>query len=156
VGIDLRSPRSACLAREPVALESLGTGPLHSTFVLLVEADVETHPNRQGPQAPLARRDNQHRQDGHRVVQDPGGTRLGRMRSVEEPHGGGNAEVMVPDAEPQVVVDVDQYPSGPHTDGSQTERRCQERRCRGREEDVVSDAHEGIAQLMLTPVTAGR
>lgn len=132
VGFDVLRLCPACLAQGPIAGQRLHPRFSHTRLVARVERYVCGHSQRKCAQRRLCGRQREHREDGSRMMQEPGRRRLRRVGLVEEAHGGAGTEVPLANAEPQVMVGVYEHPSSPKTDHLTAQPGGEERRAGGR------------------------
>jgi hypothetical protein len=73
-----------------------------------VERDMQDHPQSDGEQRSSASAKEEEGNRGHRAVQHARRSVLRRVRLIEVPHGGHRIPATLLQAEPQVVVEVDE------------------------------------------------
>jgi hypothetical protein len=102
---------------------------------------MQGHPERKWHQCSTVSAREEHRDRRHGSVQHAGCCVLWRVRLVEEAHRRQRAAAPLSDAEPEVVVDVDEDASRPESDCVSAKPRMEQRGSRCRERDVISDTH---------------
>jgi hypothetical protein len=136
-----RPARATSATRRAISLERGGASLVDAFFVVRIERHVQRHSGGQ-PQKPGASHcHGEDEQQSLRMVEDARGSMLRRVRLIEETHRGKGADAPLPQAEPRVVIGVDQHAPDPETDRARRRPRAEHRRADRSEGEVVPDAH---------------
>lgn len=157
VRADLGAPDAARLAPEGIPFQCRRSCPVHTPLVESVESDVHCHAEREGEKPRTPKPHQEHHQRNEWAVEPVCGRVLRSLRLVEEAHRRRGVEAPFSQTEPDVVITVDEDPAGPQAQSVTAKPRCEDRRTRRGEHDVISNAHHTLeARRLPAPVSLGR
>jgi len=123
VGTNLRAARTAPLAGEVIPLQRGAARLIHARVVTCVERYVQAHPQSNRQEQSLARAQEQEGNGSRGRVEHTGRGVLGRERPIEEPHRREGIRGTLAQAEPRVVVGVDEDATCPQAHYASAEPR---------------------------------